>query len=136
MTIDKNNFIDLAVTSGMLDDIEIPDYDNETLALAEHLEEDPSEISHDGYSTYSFGNASYLVLDDCTADSEAEERMKSYLDDCIYYRIPGELQIYFDEERWMLDALMDGRGSWISSYDGHENYEIIEGETYYIYRVH
>lgn len=29
----------------------------------------------------------------------------------------------------------DGRGHFMSSYDGEENEEIVEGETFYIYRI-
>ena len=39
------------------------------------------------------------------------------------------------EDAWKRDARMDGRGHSLSSYDGHENEETVEGTTFYIYRI-
>jgi len=42
---------------------------------------------------------------------------------------------YFDEDAWKYDAKMDGRGHSLASYDGNENEETVNDETYYIYRI-
>ena len=71
-------------------------------------------------------------------DEEAEERweeeLDSYLKECIYPNLPEDLQFYFDDEKWKLDARLDGRGHSIARYDGEENEETIDGTTFYIYR--
>jgi predicted nuclease of restriction endonuclease-like RecB superfamily len=41
-----------------------------------------------------------------------------------------------DVDHFVDDAVRaDGRGHFIATYDGHENYETINGTTYYIYKV-
>lgn len=44
------------------------------------------------------------------------------------------MRFYFDDEKWKQDARYDGRGHSLSHYDGEENYEEVDRETYYIYR--
>ena len=92
-------------------------------------------IIEDYNNTYSYGNGEYLVLTDSEADEEEDERLNNYLEECIMPEIPEHLQNYFDDEAWKRDARMDGRGQIISTYDGCEYEETVEGTTYYIYRV-
>ena len=47
--------------------------------------------------------------------------------------IPTHLRQYFDREEYISDNF-DDRGSELSSYDGCENEETINGTTYYIYK--
>ena len=103
---------------------------NDELEIVEELEEDDYSID-------------YMVLTDAEADVKWEESLDSYIEECITPEIDklsegaGNLSYYitFDEETWKRDARMDGRGHSLSSYDGHENEETIEGETFYIYRT-
>ena len=108
-------------------------------ALAKYLELDEDDITeskHDdtclevGHGKYP---NEYLVLTDDEADVVWEERLDSYIDECL--EIPDHLQSYFDEEAWKRDARMDGRGHSISSYDGCEYDVEIDGETLYIFRT-
>jgi hypothetical protein len=75
------------------------------------------------------------VLDDSEADDRWEESLDNYLQECIYPELTGNLQNYFDDEKWKRDARYDGRGHSLSSYDGCENEEEVNGTTYYIYRT-
>jgi len=77
----------------------------------------------------------YLVLTDSEADERFEEALDSYIEDCIMSEIPKYLQNYFDEDSWKQDARYDGRGNSLATYDGDENEEVIEGESFYIYRT-
>ena len=46
------------------------------------------------------------------------------------------LSMIDDKEHFIEDAIScDGRGHFLSSYDGEENEETIDGETFYIYRT-
>lgn len=99
--------------------------------LTEVSELDPEDYNND-----------YLVLTDEEADEKWEESLDSYIEECITPEIDkiaegqGNLQYYisFDEEKWKRDARMDGRGHSLSSYDGNENEETVNGQTFYIYR--
>ena len=86
-------------------------------------------------NNFRYYNEDYLVLTDEEADEEEDERLNNYLEELVYSEIPEHLREYFDEEAWKRDARMDGRGHTLSSYDGCEYEETVEGTTYYIYRV-
>lgn len=77
----------------------------------------------------------YLVLTDEEANDKWEEYLENYIEDCILPELPKHLQNYFDTERWKDDAKYDGRGHSLSSYDGNEYEEEVNGTTYYIYRI-
>lgn len=83
---------------------------------------------------YNEYDSDYLVLTDEEADERWEESLDNYLQECIYPELTGNLQNYFDDEKWKRDARYDGRGHSLSSYDGNENEETVEGITFYIYR--
>ena len=95
------------------------------------------ELEEDDYTI------DYMVLTDEEADDKWEESLDSYIEECITPEIDklsegaGNLSYYitFDEETWKRDARMDGRGHSLSSYDGCENEEEVEGITFYIYRT-
>lgn len=77
----------------------------------------------------------YLVLTDSEADEKWEEGLENYVDECIIPEIPDPYKYYFDREKWINDAKVDGRGHTLSTYDGDENMEKVNGEYYYIYRT-
>ncbi len=107
-------------------------------ALAQHLEiEDIEEIEEVSYSDYTFEaeGGEYLVVTDSEADQLWEESLDSYLEECIYPELPQNMISYFDDEAWKRDARIDGRGHSLSHYDGGEDWEDVNGETFYIYRV-
>ena len=86
-------------------------------------------------NNFRYSNEEYLVLTDEEADTELDERLDNYIDECIMPEIPEHLQTYFDDEAWKSDARMDGRGHIISSYDGCEYEEKVNSTWYYIYRI-
>lgn len=78
----------------------------------------------------------YLVLTEDEREQYADERLESYIDECILTELPEQYRHYFDSAGWKRDALMsDGYGHTISSYDGEEREAKIDGSWYYIYRT-
>ena len=108
---------------------------NRIKALAQHLGCKKSEIENLYENTFEAEGGEYLVVTDSEAEDLWEESLDSYLADCIYPELQGNLQNYFDDEKWKQDARYDGRGHSLSSYDGHENEETVKEETFYIYRI-
>lgn len=104
--------------------------DKPTIALTIHLgysyEEAEYDIDHD----------TYLVL----TNEQAEVRMYEYAEDMAddaEREIPEHLRSYFDKDKYIDDITeWENRGSTISHYNGEEDYEAINGTTYYIYRMH
>lgn len=98
------------------------------------LEDELVQSSHDD-SRIEYGNEEYLVCTDSEADDEWDAYMDSYIDDCVLCELPENYKMYFDSEKFKKDCSYDGRGHSLASYDGNENEETFEGETYYIYRT-
>lgn len=103
------------------------------LALAAHLDVPVSTISETEYGNNGYKSddapGEYLVVTDEEADTLWEESLDSYIDDCLLsfntsIATPGSTAPCFD-----------GRGHSLSSYDGEEHEEKIDGVWYYIYRV-
>ena len=92
------------------------------------------DIQDIGDNLYKYGREEYYVLTDDEADEKWDEELDYYLEECIYPEIPEHLRGYFDDEAWKEDARMDGRGHTLSSYDGCEYEEKINGTWYFIYR--
>src|SRR5688572_28204867 len=120
-------------------------YDAQTLALAAHLAltgDDIEDIVPLSYPplygegmAFSVHGAEYAVLTDAEADRAWDGALESYIDDCLLPEVPVAFHNYFDHEAWKRDARMDGRGHALSSYDGDEHEECVDGEWFYIYRT-
>lgn len=82
-----------------------------------------------------YENENYLVLDDYEADEAWDKELDYYIDECILCELPEQYRNYFNSEAWKNDARQDGRGHCLASYDGKENEETVNGETFYIYRI-
>lgn len=106
-----------------------------TEEAAEDLRNELDSIVETFPNNFRYSNEEYLVLTDEEADEEEDRQLDSYLRECVYPEIPEHLEVYFDDEAWKRDAKIDGRGHNISTYDGCEYEETIEGTTYYIYRI-
>ncbi len=110
------------------------------LALAQHLEEDADTIQVSTYdeNLFEIGSREFLVVTDEEADELWDADLKNYLEECIYPELPKSMRFYFDDEAWIRDAKMDGRGHSLNRYDGNEDEISIETEegdyTFYIYR--
>lgn len=108
---------------------------NRAKALAQHLGCKKSEVENLYDNTFEAEGAEYLVVTDEEADELWEESLDSYLEECIYPELTGNLSSYFDDEKWKRDARYDGRGHSLSGYNGCENEETVKDVTYYIYRT-
>jgi|SRR6476620_1920730 len=97
------------------------------------LEDEINESKYDD-CLFEYGSQEYLVCTDDEADDKWEEDLDNYLEECIYPELEGNLKYYFDDEKWKGDAKRDGRGHSLNRYDGDEDSEQVDGETYYIYR--
>jgi hypothetical protein len=104
-------------------------------ALAEFLGVDVDEIAEFDERIgwcLSYGNERYIVVNEKERDEVARENLESYIDECVLYQFPDYLRHYFDEERFIRDAIeADGYGHYISTYGGEEH----KFGGYYIYRV-
>ena len=138
-------------------------------ALSKYLEltkEEEKEIYYESYDIYCFGNEEYMIL----TDDEADEKVAEYIKDSVWAFNPSFLSSHSDIDEGVFKLLQDksesaneailklikdfdkfvedavgtdGRGHFLSSYDGEEN-EIglfkffcpeYNNETYYIYRT-
>lgn len=110
------------------------------IALSIHLELSVKESFDLEISSYDdckieYSNKEYLVCTESEAEEKWDEGLDSYIEECILPLIAEELQSYFDDVSWKRDAKNDGRGHCLSSYDGREYEELVNDETYYIYRT-
>ena len=132
---------------------------------AESADTSPSDYGHYGLDIFKFGEKQYAIGTDKEANAAAREYIEGsiwafnasfILSEC---GLPGELEDCiksFQEKECEsankallalvnkcgdLDSFVesaissDGRGHFLSGYDGEENDFEFEGETYYIYRV-
>lgn len=108
-------------------------------ALALHFNVSKETIEETGYGSETYTVESepgeYRVLTDSERDDAISEALDSYLNDCILPELPEVAQNYFDRDAWKRDSEHDGAGHILSSYDGEEHEEKIDGEWYFIYRV-
>ena len=136
-------------------------FDEQVQALAKHLDLDNEDLRmiEESNDYYSFGGRDYLVL----TDDEADEKAKEYILDTAWafnssflschskgdvdeevFKVLSEkcessndavLSLIDDKDDFVNDAISsDGRGHFLSQYDGNENEEEINGTTYYIYK--
>ncbi len=110
----------------------------EEIDHTEHTESDFLQWCKDNCEAieeYDENGSDYLVLTDDEADDKWNDSLDSYIQECIFPELPKAYMNYFDEDAWKYDAKMDGRGHSLASYDGNENEETVNDETYYIYRI-
>ena len=130
-------------------------------ALSKYMEltkEEEKEIYYESYDIYCYGNQEYLVL----TDDEADEKVAEYIKDSVWAFNPSFLsshsgidegvfkllqdkcesaneailKLIKDFDEFVQDAIgKDGRGHFLSSYDGYENDHEHDNETYYIYQT-
>ncbi len=80
-------------------------------------------------------NASFII-DHSKLPYEAEEMVKNYQADKCESANESIEALIEDMDEFISDAISaDGRGHFMSSYDGNENEEEVGGETFYIYRL-
>ena len=76
----------------------------------------------------------YLVLTDSEADEAHKADLENYIDDVVLSELPEQYRHYFDRDKFIKDAEIDGRGNSLSSYDSGEEEEWVGDEPYFIYR--
>ena len=130
-------------------------------ALSKYLgltKEEEKEIYYESYDIYCFGNQEYLVLTDDEADEKVAEHIKdsvwafnpsflschSGIDQDVFKLLQEKcvsaneaiLKLIKDFDHFVKEAVAsDGRGHFLSSYDGEENDHEHDNETYYIYQT-
>ena len=104
------------------------------LALAMGLDITDIVLECDDRFTVS-SNEEYMVLLDDEAETMWDEQLENILDELALAEVPESLRTYFDREKWIQDAKIDGRGHTLSSYDGNENDYHFGGVDFYIYRM-
>jgi len=133
--------------------------DPRVIALSKYLDLalEPN-ITYESNDIYSFDGEEYMIL----TDDEADEKVAEYIKDSVWAFNPSFLSCHsgIDEDVFKLlqekcesaneailklikdfdhfveDAVAsDGRGHFLSSYDGYENEQEHDRETYYIYRT-
>jgi hypothetical protein len=122
-------------------EIDYTGYEPTQLALAAFLECEPEDLSEERYkhydamTIYSLGSKEYAIGTDDEADTAWEAALDSYLEECVYPELPDSMKNYFDDDAWKRDARFDGRGHSLSPYDGNEDEQEHDGETFIIYRL-
>lgn len=152
------------------EETETPTYEPAIMALAQHLDCDPADISEESYDHYGLTlfsaegneyavgtdeeadsacsgnikdalwafNASF-ILSECDLPHELEDAIKAFQEDKCEGANDAILALV--EKCATLESFVqaaisaDGRGHFLSSYDGNENEETVNGETFYIYRT-
>lgn len=133
--------------------------DPKVQALMEFLgEDDPDSIAERGSDIFTYGREEYLVCDDLEADAKVGEDIldsvwafnPSFLEahtgvdaeaiEAIQEKMSEDAneplkRMIKDLDHFVKDAVLsDGRGHFLSPYDGEENEEKIGGEYFFIYR--
>ena len=111
--------------------------DEQALWLCSAIDSNPADCTtekHDfyGLTVYTVDGKEYAVGNDSECDDAWNQSLDSYLEECIYPELKGNLANYFDDEKWKRDAKFDGRGHSLSSYDGEE---IELGGDFYAFRT-
>jgi hypothetical protein len=131
---DLNPEIESEESESALTPEETVNYPVRLLALAWHLEIDPDDLTRETYPHNAFSTGryhTYLVLTDDEANEAAADSARSYLEEFVLEQIPTNLHVYFDDDRFVEDAVQqDGRGHLISSYDGSEDEIDLRSESF------
>ena len=111
--------------------------DAQALWLCHEIDANPANCTtenHDfyGLTVYTVDGKEYAVGTNSECDDAWNQSLDSYLEECIYPELKGNLSNYFDEEKWKRDAKHDGRGHSLSSCDGTE---IELGGDFYAFRT-
>jgi len=102
-------------------------------AIAAAMQEDCAVCDvEESDNEYMVAGRTYAVLTDSEADNAWNDRLDSYIAECL--EIPAHVEPYFDRDAWKRYAKMDGRGHSLAGYDGIEEKREVAGVTYYLYR--
>lgn len=129
----------MSLSIGILKQLAIMQEENEPFFICEDIaykgdKEDNKFEDWEEVGEYNEYDNDYKVYTDNEADTAWEESLDNYIDECILSEIPKHYHIYFDDEKWKRDAKIDGRGHSLASYDGNEREQVVQGETFYLYK--
>jgi len=129
--VDFSNFPEYCVENCLLVEENYTDIDDDYLVCCdEEADEKAAEYIKD--SAWAF-NAEFIV-DHSKLPYEAIEMVQAFQQKCENAN-ETILALIDDFDDFASDAISaDGRGHFLSFYDGKENEETVNGETYYIYR--
>ena len=151
---------DFLAPDGLNYGVQSEDYDDKACALAAHLGCDLDDVNESQWGEFEAEGGDYLVL----TDDEADEKAHEYIEQSVWAfnasflechidaldaddidRLRGDrcedcndalVKLIDDFEYFVQDAInADGRGHFLSSYDGNEEEEEIDGMMYFIYRT-
>lgn len=131
--IDANFLIYCQNNLTEVEELDPDDYNNDYLVLTdEEADEKAAEYIKD--SLWAF-NASFII-DHSKLPYDAIDMIKNYQDTQCERANETIEALIEDMDEFISDAISaDGRGHFMSTYDGNEYEETIEGETFYIYRI-
>lgn len=117
------------------------------LAALAYFEIEPEDVAkvleeiQDDDENYTYKGVTIRVLDDFDADKALEDYAENYIDEVIFACNPEmeRYRRYFNEDSFIEDFKMDGRGNALSGYDGNElefdkYLDIDFDETMFVYR--
>ena len=115
------------------------EYDDSYIALAIHLGLTVEELDDISDCKHGYGNCSldyqgtyYYCGTEEEIDIAHTESLENYVDECVLLEIPKHYRNYFDTEKFIEDAKVDGFGHALNSYDGNEYEETVNNVTYFI----
>lgn len=112
-------------------------YPEEVLALSVMLElcvNEIDDIKENGNNQYRVQGIYYLCGTDGEMDSNWDDYLDNYIDDCVLHYIPEQYRNYFDRDSFKEDCKVDTRGNALNTYDGSELSVTINDTEYYAYR--
>ena len=133
-TSDETDFLNYCIDNlTEVEDYDVEDYGNDYLVLTDS-ESDEKAKEYILDSLWAF-NASFII-ENSSLPYEAEEMIKNFQEHKCEGANETIKAIIEDTDSFCEEAIKaDGRGHFMSSYDGNENEENVFGDTYYIYRV-
>lgn len=125
--------VEHSYNEGLLDD-----YDDKEIAVGIHIETDINglkEISNNYHNTFDTPEGEYYCADEGEMESDLDDYLDNYIDECVLSEVPENFRDYFDTEKFKSDCEMDGWSHYLGIYDGC-GYEVkVNNETYYICRT-
>ena len=114
--------------------IQAEDYAPQIVALTLQLSCYPCEVDQIGIHAYRAEGNDWLVVDDSEADERAIAAAEDYVQECVLSDLHVDIAMYYNKEQHALDILdADGRGHVLSSYDGEEHEQAVDGVTWYLF---
>lgn len=104
--------------------------------LAAYLGVGENEVSevgcdHYGLTVFEVNGEEYAIGRERECEQAWDEYINDHIDNCVLSELPEQYRIYFDTEAFRQDCRVNGRGNYLSAYDGME----IALDGYLAYRI-